>query len=230
MCVIWSVKLKSLLIFDHESKMSLRASASQNAHSNLYNGSNLVPFDGELYLIKQFYRLPEADQLFVTLQTGLDWQEESIFIFGRWVKVPRLMCWYGDADAYYRYSGVNHQPLPWNAALQSVRAQVERQCRCTFNSVLANLYRDGLDSMGCHADDEKELGLNPVIASLSLGDERLFKLHHKKRKETVDIVLGHGDLLVMAGALQHHWLHSVPKTKKLKTPRINLTFRSILAG
>ena len=204
---------------------------SQNAHNAPYNGSkNLAPFDGELYLIKQFYRLPEADRLFATLQTGLAWQEESIFIFGRWVKVPRLMCWYGDADAYYRYSGVNHQPLPWNAVLQSVRAQVEQQCGCTFNSVLANLYRDGQDSMGCHADDEKELGLNPVIASLSLGDERLFKLHHKKRKETVDIMLGHGDLLVMAGALQHHWLHSVPKTKKLKTPRINLTFRRILAA
>ena len=231
MCVIWSVKLKSLLIFDHESKMSLRASPSQNAHSALYNGSNnLAPFDGELYLIKQFYRLPEADRLFAKLETGLAWQEEAIFIFGRWVKVPRLMCWYGDADAYYRYSGVNHQPLPWNAALQSVRVQVEQHCRCTFNSVLANLYRDGQDSMGCHADDEKELGLNPVIASLSLGDERLFKLHHKKRKETVDIVLGHGDLLVMAGTLQHHWRHSLPKTKKLKTPRINLTFRSILAG
>jgi alkylated DNA repair dioxygenase AlkB len=147
---------------------------SQNAHSALYNDcNNLAPFDGELYLIKQFYRLPEADRLFAALETGLNWQEEAIFIFGRWVKVPRLMCWYGDPDAYYRYSGVNHQPLPWNAALQSVRARVEQQCRCTFNSVLANLYRDGLDSMGCHADDEKELGLNPVIASLSLGDERL---------------------------------------------------------
>ena len=209
--------------------MNLRASAFQNAHSAPYNGgNNLAPFDGELYLIKPFYRLPEADRLFATLQTGLAWQEESIFIFGRWVKVPRLMCWYGDPDAYYRYSGVNHQPRPWNEALQSSRVQVEQQCGCTFNSVLANLYRNGQDSMGCHADDEKELGLHPVIASLSLGDERLFKLHHKKRQETVDIMLGHGDLLVMAGTLQHHWLHSVPKTKKLKTPRINLTFRRIL--
>ena len=124
------------------------------------------------------------------------------------------MCWYGDPDAYYRYSGVNHQPRPWTTELQSVRAKVEQQCRCTFNSVLANLYRDGKDSMGCHADDENELGPNPVIASLSLGDERLFKMHHKKRKETLNITAGHGDLLVMAGSLQHHWLHSVPKTKK----------------
>ena len=209
--------------------MNLHTPVSQGAHNAHYNcGINLVPFDGELYLIKQFYRLPESDQLFTALETGLAWQEEAIFIFGKWVKVPRLMCWYGDPDAYYQYSGVNHQPRPWTTELQSVRAKVEQQCRCAFNSVLANLYRDGRDSMGCHADDEKELGLNPVIASLSLGDERLFKLHHKKRKETLDIILGHGDLLVMAGSLQHHWLHSVPKTKKIKTPRINLTLRKIL--
>jgi len=188
---------------------------------------NIVPFDGELYLIKQFYLQPESDLLFAQLQADLAWQEEAIFIYGRWVKIPRLMCWYGNAEARYRYSGVNHQPMPWTAALQAIRTKVEEHCQCSFNSVLANLYRDGKDSMGCHADDEKELGLNPVIVSLSLGDERLFKLHHKKRKETLDINLGHGDLLVMAGTLQHHWMHSVPKTKKLKTPRINLTFRKI---
>ena len=209
--------------------MSVSAAVSQGAHSKLYNcGENLVPFDGELYLIKQFYRLPESDQLFAALEAGLAWQEEVIFIFGKWVKVPRLMCWYGDPDAYYQYSGVNHQPRPWNSVLHSVRVKVEQQCRSSFNSVLALLYRDGKDSMGCHADDEKELGHNPVIASLSLGDERLLKLHHKKRKEILDIILGHGDLLVMAGPLQNHWMHSVPKTKKIKTPRINLTFRKIL--
>jgi len=209
--------------------MNICTSVSEGADSALYNpGKNLAPFDGELNLIKQFYRSPESDQLFATLETGLAWQEEAIFIYGKWVKVPRLMCWYGDPGAYYQYSGVNHQPRPWTKELQSVRAKIEQQCQCIFNSVLANLYRDGRDSMGCHADDEKELGPNPVIASLSLGDERLFKLHHKKRKQTLDITLGHGDLLVMAGTLQHHWVHSVPKTKKIKTPRINLTFRRIL--
>ncbi len=206
--------------------MNVRTFDSQNA---LYScGENLVPSDGELYLFKQFYSLREADQLFATFETALVWQEETIFIFGKRVKVPRLMCWYGDPDACYQYSGVNHQPKPWNEALQSVREKVERQCGCAFNSVLANLYRDGKDSMGCHADDEKELGHNPLIASLSLGDERLFKLHHKKSQETVDIMLGHGDLLVMAGTLQHHWVHSLPKTRKFKAPRINLTFRKIL--
>lgn len=204
---------------------------AQDAHSALCNrGKNLIPFDGELYLIKQFYRQPESDLLFAMLETDLAWQEEAIFIFGKWVQVPRLMCWYGAPDAYYRYSGVNHQPRPWTATLQAIRAKLEQACQCAFNSVLANLYRDGKDSMGCHADDEKELGLNPVIASLSLGDERLFKLHHKKSKETLDINLGHGDLLVMAGTLQHHWMHSVPKTRTLKMPRINLTFRKILVA
>lgn len=193
----------------------------------IFDVLNLVPFDGELYLHNNFYGLQEADLLFDRLKTDLAWQEEAVFIYGRWVKVPRLMCWYGDSDAWYRYSGVNHQPRPWIPALQAIREKVERQCQCDFNCVLANLYRDGKDSMGCHADDEKELGQNPVIASLSLGDERLFKLHHKKRKETVDVILGHGDLLVMAGALQHQWMHALPKTKKLKAPRINLTFRKI---
>jgi len=138
------------------------------------------------------------------------------------------MCWYGDPDAYYHYSGVTHQPIPWTIELLAVRSKIEQCCQCVFNSVLANLYRNGNDSMGCHADDEKELGVNPVIASLSFGDSRLFKLHHKKRKETLDIQLEHGDLLIMSGSLQHHWVHCLPKTKQFKKPRINLTFRRIL--
>lgn len=182
----------------------------------------------ELVLIRQFCQQPESDQLFSNLLTGLHWREEDIFIFGKWAKVPRLMSWYGDPDAYYQYSGVNHQPKPWTPKLQDIRGKIERQCQCAFNSVLANLYRDGRDSMGCHADDEKELGMNPTIASLSLGDERLFKMHHKKSKQTLNINLQHGDLLVMGGTCQRHWLHSIPKTKTTKTPRINLTFRKIL--
>ena len=112
----------------------------------------------------------------------------------------------------------------------AIKENVEQQCHSAFNSVLANLYRDGSDAMGYHADNEKQLGANPIIASLSLGDQRLFALRHKKSKQKIDIILAHGDLLVMAGAMQHHWLHSLPKTKKLKTTRINLTFRNIKAG
>lgn len=188
---------------------------------------NLALHDGELYLSKQFYPPHQADALFTQLYRQVAWQEEQLLIYGKWCNVPRLMAWYGDEGAYYRYSGVNHRPLPWTAALLAIREKVQQHCGCSFNSVLLNLYRDGQDSMGCHSDDEKELGENPLIASLSLGEERVFKLHHKTRKTTLTIALAHGDLLVMAGSLQRCWQHALPKTKQHKTARINLTFRTI---
>ncbi|MSS76654.1 MAG: alpha-ketoglutarate-dependent dioxygenase AlkB [Methyloglobulus sp.] len=186
-----------------------------------------LPDGVELVLIKSFYNQHESDALYTSLLNCLDWQEEDLFIFSKRVKVPRLMCWYGDPDAYYKYSGAHHQPKPWPLELQNIREKVQQYCQCAFDSVLANLYRDGRDSMGCHADDEKELGINPTIASLSLGEERLFKLHHKKSKQTLNIHLQQGDFLVMGGTCQQYWSHSVPKTKALKKPRINLTFRKI---
>ncbi|MGR9086517.1 MAG: alpha-ketoglutarate-dependent dioxygenase AlkB family protein [Gammaproteobacteria bacterium] len=192
------------------------------------HSANLVPFDGEVHLIRRFYRSPEADALYSILESTLAWREESVFIFGKRCKVPRLTCWYGDPGACYRYSGVDHQPMPWTLELKAVKEKIEDRCECSFNSVLANLYRDGRDSMGYHADDEKELGQNPVIASLSLGEQRVFKLRHKKMKrERLDIELGHGDLLVMAGTLQHHWVHALPKSTGAQGSRINLTFRKI---
>lgn len=184
--------------------------------------------NAELYVIKAFYPATEADRLYDVLFHQLAWQEEDIRIFGKWVKVPRLMCWYGDVGTQYTYSGVNHQPLPWHPELLAIKETIERQCDCIFNSVLANLYRDGNDSMGCHADDEPELGINPTIASLSLGADRRFKMHHKKTKQSFTINLQHGDLLAMGGACQQFWLHSVPKTKALTAPRINLTYRKII--
>lgn len=189
---------------------------------------NKLPFDGELYLVEGFYQTDDAQQLFDTLLDKLDWQEERIFVYGRWVKVPRLMCWYGDEGASYRYSGVNHQPLPWTEPLLSAKHKIESHYNCLFNSVMANLYRNGSDSMGCHADDEKELGSKPLIASLSLGEQRLLKFRHQKSKEVLDVILSHGDLLLMAGDIQHYWKHELPKTKKQKSERINLTFRKIM--
>jgi alkylated DNA repair dioxygenase AlkB len=189
--------------------------------------TNLVPYDGEVYWQPQFYSSIQADALFSHLMANIAWQTEDICLYGRWHKVPRLMAWYGDAKAHYQYSGVSHQPLPWTEELASLRDTIGQQCGVAFNSVLLNLYRNGQDSMGCHADDEPELGNNPVIASLSLGDSRLFRLRHKTRKTSLGITLGHGDLLVMAGSLQHYWLHSVPKTTAHKTARINLTFRTV---
>lgn len=201
---------------------------NQNPVVLLNPQTNLCPRNGEAYLIKAFYPTLAADRLFANLYQTLAWQEETIVVFGRACKVPRLTCWYGDADAVYHYSGVKHEPLPWLKDLQAIKLQIEACCGATFNSVLANLYRDGRDSMGYHSDNEKELGSQPVIASLSLGEARLFKLRHKKRHENLDIVLEHGDLLLMAGPLQQHWLHALPKTRQAKQPRINLTFRKIL--
>ena len=189
---------------------------------------NKLPFDGELYLVEGFYQTDDAQQLFDILLDRLDWQEERIFVYGRWVKVPRLMCWYGDEGASYRYSGVNHQPLPWTEPLLSAKHKIEAHYNCSFNSVMANLYRNGSDSMGCHADDEKELGIKPLIASLSLGEQRLLKFRHQKSKEVLDVMLSHGDLLLMTGDIQHYWKHELPKTKTQKSERINLTFRKII--
>jgi alkylated DNA repair dioxygenase AlkB len=195
-------------------------------HLDVFDSPNLAPMDGELYWLRQFYGSVDADQYFQQLQQSLNWHQEQLFIYGRWLIVPRLMAWYG--DAHYRYSGVDHQPQAWTSVLAELRLAVEAACGQRFNSVLANLYRDGCDSMGCHADDEKELGRNPLIASLSFGDSRLLRFKHLETAQKLDIELGHGDLLVMAGALQHHWRHELPKTRKLKQPRINLTFRQIV--
>lgn len=188
---------------------------------------NLAPVDGELYLSRAFYSSQQADDLFRQLLAEIAWRQEQLQIYGRRIDVPRLMCWYGDAGANYRYSGVDHAPHPWTPTLLILKADVEAICSYEFNSVMANLYRDGRDSMGCHADDEKELGANPIIASLSFGETRLLRFRHKREDRKLEIELGHGDLLVMAGTLQHHWKHELPKTRQAKQSRINLTFRRI---
>lgn len=189
---------------------------------------NLAPYDGKLFWLRGFYPTSPADIYFQRLYKSLAWRQEQLFIYGRQVLVPRLMAWYGDHDAHYRYSGTDHIPLPWTVELLKLRADVEIVCNQRFNSVLANLYRDGRDSMGCHADDEKELGLKPTIASLSFGDTRLLRFRHPRSGKKLDLELAHGDLLIMAGDLQHHWRHELPKTRRPKQPRINLTFRRIV--
>ena len=188
---------------------------------------NLLSCDGELYLYKGFYSKAIADQHFANVLGSLEWQHEKIYLYGRWVQVPRLMAWYGDAEAVYQYSRVVHQPKPWTPRLLEIRKDLEDFSAMSFNSVLANLYRDGTDSMGCHADNEKELGANPTIASLSFGDSRILRFKHQANREHLDVLLEHGDLLWMSGAIQQHWQHELPKTRKPKQARINLTFRKI---
>jgi alkylated DNA repair dioxygenase AlkB len=189
---------------------------------------SLISFDGELVFVESFIADDEALRIHRSLLDELAWEEESIRIYGRPVKVPRLTCWYGEPGAVYTYSGVVHDPLPWTALLNRLRRQVEALSGRQFNSVLGNLYRDGNDSMGWHGDKEKELGPMPFIASLSFGERRTFKIRHNRTKETVTIDLSNGSLLLMGGVIQKHWRHCVPKTKQAKKGRINLTFRNII--
>lgn len=190
--------------------------------------SLLLNPDGELAFVEAFIPPEEADGILARLREELDWREEDILIAGRPIKVPRLVCWYGDPEARYRYSGVMHEPLLWTALLAELKRRVEEHCGRRFNSVLGNFYRDGHDSMGWHADKEKELGPEPYIASLSFGAERRFELRHNRNRERLALPLSHGSLLLMGGRLQHHWRHRLPKMPGLGMPRINLTFRAIL--
>jgi alkylated DNA repair dioxygenase AlkB len=168
----------------------------------------------------------QADVLLDHLLGAIDWQVHRIRLYGRWVDCPRRSCWIGDADAGYRYSGASFTPQPWTAVLAALRAQLESACGARFNSVLLNLYRDGNDSMGWHADDEPELGPAPVIASLSLGAQRDFQFRPRAGGPiSCSLAVGHGDLLVMSAQTQRLYHHGLPKRRRVTQPRINLTFR-----
>lgn len=185
--------------------------------------------DADISFMRSFYSKRVADlYLEILLQETL-WRQETIKIWGKEHLQPRLVAWYGDNGARYSYSGISMEPNAWTHALLSIKSDVERITGARFNSVLINLYRDQQDSVGWHSDDEHELGRNPVIGSLSLGETRTFKLKHKSKKQEKQYAfdLTNGSLLVMAGATQKHWLHSVDKEHVVKGPRINLTFRRI---
>lgn len=176
----------------------------------------------------QYYDASVADGLAAALMAELQLTQPQVRMFGQWRKSPRLAAWYGDAGASYRYSGQTYEPLPWTSTLAQLRQDLAQLLGVPFNSVLANLYRNGADSMGWHADDEPELGPEPVIASLSLGAVRRFDLKSRQaplRRWSVD--LAHGSLLVMEGRTQAVAIHQVPKQPKIVASRINLTFRVI---
>ncbi len=178
-----------------------------------------------------FIACAEADRLLEVLLALPDWQQLRLRVFGRDVSAPRLTAWYGDPGARYAYSGVVHEPQPWPDDLAALRVRLCAHLGVEFNSVLANLYRDGRDSIGWHSDDEPELGEQPVIASVSLGARRRFRLRHRVRKDAlpIDLDLEHGSLLAMWGSTQDHWKHSLPKRAGCGEVRVNLTFRYVLA-
>ncbi|MEO4047480.1 alpha-ketoglutarate-dependent dioxygenase AlkB [Pseudomonas sp. CAU 1711] len=184
--------------------------------------------DAELQFLPHWLDAATAQAWFRQLQAETPWQQPELFIHGRSIRVPRLLAWYGDAEASYRYSGLEHRPLPWTPLLAEIRGRIEALAGQRLNGVLLNYYRDGDDSMGWHSDDEAELGANPLIASLNLGGTRRFDLRRKGGGRIVhSLELVDGSLLVMRGATQHHWQHQVAKTRKAVAPRINLTFRLI---
>jgi alkylated DNA repair dioxygenase AlkB len=182
--------------------------------------------DAEISYFPFFFEKKEADYYFMELKNKIPWQQDDIKVFGKVYPQPRLTALYGKP---YSYSNINMQPHPWSPLLNSIKLQVENISKTTFTTVLLNYYRDGKDSNGWHADNEKELGNNPVIASVSFGAERNFQLKHNSNKQLKkSIMLEHGSVLLMKGETQHYWKHQIPKTAKPTAERINLTFRVLL--
>ncbi|MCG9880110.1 MAG: alpha-ketoglutarate-dependent dioxygenase AlkB [Bacteroidia bacterium] len=192
------------------------------------NKKSLIKRDGELFFYPEFLSAVEADRLFKKLYSEVNWQQYSIKIFGKTIPQPRLCAWYGEPGTDYSYSGLHLEPNAFLPELLRLKEWVSEFTKHEFNSVLLNLYRDQKDSMGWHSDDEKELGSDPFIASVSLGETRLFSVKHKQDKKLKgSLRLTHGSLLTMGNGMQNHWQHAVPKSTAVCKPRINLTFRKI---
>ena len=184
--------------------------------------------DAEILYYPHFFHQKEADVIFEQLKNEIPWQQDDIRIYGKTHPQPRLTALFGNEGITYSYSNIKMQLHPWNPLLQKIKSHVENVSNTNFTTVLLNQYRDGKDSNGWHADDEKELGENPMIASVSFGTERTFQLKHNSDKtQKKNIVLEHGSLLIMQGTTQHFWKHQIPKTSKAVGSRINLTFRVI---
>lgn len=184
--------------------------------------------DAEIEYFPNFFSIEKANEIFHKLQTEIPWQQDTITIYGKNHLQPRLTALFGNEGKPYGYSNIVMHPHPWNPMLIFIKEEVEKICQEYFTTVLLNYYRNGQDSNGWHADNEKELGRNPIIASLSLGEPRNFQLKHNSIETAKqNIVLEHGSLLVMKGTTQHYWKHQIPKTKKEIGSRINLTFRII---
>jgi len=193
------------------------------------DGTNILPRDGKAFLLATFFDKEDGDRYLDLLMTEIAWRQEPIVIMGRTIMQPRLTALHGDEDKPYRYSGITMAPHPWTATLLEIRNRIESIVNHRFTTALLNLYRNGEDSMGWHADNEKELGRNPVIASVSFGAARTFQFRHRTDAPArAEVSLGHGSLLIMCGPTQHYWLHRLPKRANVSEPRINITFRTIL--
>jgi alkylated DNA repair dioxygenase AlkB len=185
--------------------------------------------DGDVRYDPDFLSRAQADAAYAEFHANLRWEHPELVMFGRRVVAARMEAWYGDPGAAYRYSGLDHDPLPWTARLAQMRDRAQQATGSHYNSVLANLYPDGSVGAGWHSDDERALGSQPTIASVSLGAPRRFLFRHKADGDTIEVTLAHGSLLLMSGQTQQCWKHSVPKEKRVRDPRVNLTFRHIIS-
>lgn len=188
---------------------------------------NLLPKDGTVNYYGKIFDREKSDFYFEQLLKKIEWKNDEAVIFGKKILTRRKVAWYGNEDFEYTYSKTTKKALPWIPELLELKKRIEEKSGETFNSCLLNLYHDGTEGMAYHSDDEKDLKKNGAIGSLSFGAERKFSLKHRGTKEKVELVLEHGSLLVMKGETQSFWLHRLPPTKKIFSPRINLTFRTI---
>ena len=189
---------------------------------------NILPSDGEAFYFGKIFNEKETQYYLDKLLKNIAWKNDEVTIFSKKIKTKRKVAWYGENNIEYTYSYSTKMALPWTKELIELKKLADEYCQTNFNSCLLNLYHNGEEGMGWHSDDEKSLGKNTVIASLSLGAERKFSFKHKATKQTISLILENGSLLVMKGNTQSNWLHSLPHSSKIISPRINLTFRTII--
>ena len=190
--------------------------------------TNILPFDGEVEYHVFALNQKECKFYFDVLTNSIQWKHDEAVIFGKHYVTARKVAWYGDSEFEYKYSGITKKAIIWTPELLELKNKIEKISNTTYNSCLLNLYHDGNEGMSWHSDDEKTLLENGTIASLSFGAERKFLFKHKETKQKVEIFLQNGSLLLMKGKTQKFWLHQLSKTKKVKKPRINLTFRTVI--
>ena len=200
-----------------------------NIKSTLLNQGFKTVLDSRIYIKKRFIPPEKSEQLLEIFSDELQWEQPKVKIFGKEYPTPRLVAWYGKKGIRYKYSGHTHEAIEWTKELKEIQVSLENLGEnIEFNSVLVNLYRNGNDKMGWHADNEKELGKHPIIASVNIGATRRMDFKHRKEKnEKHSIYLGDGDLLLMIGDTQENYLHQIPVEKKTMSSRINMTFRLI---
>ena len=190
---------------------------------------NLLPCDGIVNYYGRVFTAAQANNYFNVLMTTIDWKNDEAYMFGKHILTKRKAAWYGDMPYSYTYSRATKLALPFTTELLALKSIAETLSGATYNSCLLNLYHNGSEAMAWHSDDEKTLEKNGAIASMSFGAERIFAFKHKQNSTTIKLLLQHGSLLIMKGATQTYWLHRLTTSAAIKQPRINLTFRTIVA-